>query len=158
MKNNTPKIGLVLGSGGARGLDHIGVLKVLNENNIPIDFIAGTSAGSIIGAYYAINKEVSSLEPKIRKLTKKDLVKLIDFSLPKKALISGNKVKHFLGELINNKSFSDTKIPLIILTTDMCSGKEVKIKEGKLIDAIMASISIPGIFPPVKINGGRIGN
>ena len=152
---NKPKIGLALGSGGARGLAHIGVLKVLKENNIPIDFIAGVSAGSMVGAYYAVNLEVETLEEKTLQLTKKDLIKLIDITSPKRALIAGNKIKKFMKDLIKDKSFSDTKIPLKIITTDLCSGEEFQIKEGKLVDAMRASVSIPGIFTPAKI-GNRL--
>ncbi len=153
MKNKKPKIGIALGSGGARGLIHIGVLKVLKENNIPIDFIAGSSIGSIIGSYYALNKEIKLLNEKIIHLTKKDLVKLIGFTSPKKALISSHKIEKFLRDLIRDSSFSDLQIPLIIIATNMSTGKEVHMQEGKLIDAIRASISLPGIFPPAKING-----
>lgn len=149
---NRPKIGIALGSGGARGLAHIGVLKVLEENKIPIDYIAGVSIGSIAGAYYSLNKEINSLEKKVAQLTKKDLLKLIDLASPKKSLISGNKIKNFIKTLIKNKSFSDTKTPLKIIASDLCSGKEIIINKGKLADAIMASISIPGIFPPIEMN------
>ncbi len=152
MRNKRPKIGVALGSGGARGLIHIGVLKVLEENNIPVDFIAGSSAGSIVGAYYALNKEIKSLNDKIIRLTKKDLVKLIDIASPKRALISGHKIEKFLRKLIRDSSFSDLQIPLTIIATNMSTGKEVRIRDGKLIDAIRASISLPGIFPPAKIN------
>ncbi len=152
-KMDKPKIGIAFGSGGARGLAHIGVLKVLKENNIPIDFIAGVSIGSIVGTYYALNKEIDSLGKKVTQLTKKDLIKMIDITSPKRALISGNKVISFLEKLIDNKSFADVQIPLILITTDMCSGKEVHIQKGMLIDAIRASISLPGIFPPAKLNG-----
>ncbi len=147
-----PKIGIALGSGGARGLAHIGVLKELEENNIPIDYIAGVSIGSIVGAYCAINLEVKTLEEKTLQLTKKDLFKLVDITSPKRALIRGNKIKNFINKLIKNKSFSDTKIPLKIIATDLCSGKEIQINKGKLVDAIRASISLPGIFLPVELN------
>ncbi|MCK5025740.1 MAG: patatin-like phospholipase family protein [Nanoarchaeota archaeon] len=153
MAQDRLKIGLALGSGGARGLAHIGVLKTLEENNIPIDYIAGVSSGSIAGAYYSLNGEIDSLEKKVLQLTKKDLLKLIDITSPKRALISGNKIKSFIGELISNKSFSDTKIPLRIIATDLCSGEEIQITEGRLVDAIRASISLPGIFSPAKLNG-----
>ena len=146
MAQDRLKIGLALGSGGARGLAHIGVLKTLEENNIPIDYIAGVSSGSIAGAYYSLNGEIDSLEKKVLQLTKKDLLKLIDITSPKRALISGNKIKSFIGELISNKSFSDTKIPLRIIATDLCSGEGIQITEGRLVDAIRASISLPGIF------------
>lgn len=149
---NKPKIGIALGSGGARGLAHIGVLRTLEENNIPIDYIAGVSVGSIVGAYYAVNLEIKTLEEKTLQLTKKDLLKLIDVTSPKRALIEGNKIRNFLSELIEDKSFSDTKLPFKIIATDLCSGEEIQINKGKLIDAIRASISLPAIFPPVKMN------
>ena len=151
MEDERPKIGIALGSGGARGLIHIGVLKVLEENDIPIDFIAGASVGSIVGSYYALNKEIKSLNEKITQLTKKDLVKLIDIASPKRALISGHKIEKFLKELIKDSSFSDLQIPLTIIATNMSTGKETHIREGKLIDAMRASISLPGILPPAKI-------
>ena len=159
---NRPKIGIALGSGGARGLAHIGILRILEENNIPIDYIAGVSIGSIVGAYYAVNLEIKSLEEKILRLTKKDLFKLIDLTSPKRALIAGNKIKSFIDKLIEHKSFSDAKIPFKVITTDLCSGDEIQINNGRLVDAIRASISLPGIFPPVKrdnrllIDGGVV--
>lgn len=146
------KIGLALGSGGMWGLAHIGVLKVLEENNVPLDYIAGSSMGAIIGAYYALNPNVKELEEKTLDLTKWKLMKLVDIGIPKISLISGNKIRDFLEELIGDKSFSDTKIPLQIVATDLKSGEEIVIEKGRLVDAIMASISMPGIFPPVKLN------
>lgn len=147
------KIGLALGSGGAKGLAHIGVLKVLEENNIPIDYIAGSSIGAFIGAYYALNKEIKPLEEIYRKMKKKDILKLVDLSPPTKGIIKGRKIRSFIKSIIGNKRFEDVQIPLAIVTTNLCSGEEVVMREGKLVDAIMASISIPGIFPPQKIKG-----
>ena len=152
IKNNRKRLGLALGSGGARGLAHIGVLKVLQENNIPVDYIAGASMGAIIGAYYALNLEVDSLERKAVQFTKRDMVKLIDIISPKRALIAGNKIKRFIKDLIEDKSFSDTKIPLKIIATDLESGEEVVFNRGKLADAIRASISIPVLFPPIRLH------
>ncbi len=150
--NKKPKIGIALGSGGARGLIHIGVLKVLEENDIPVDFVAGASIGSIIGAYYALNKEIESLDKRVKEFTKKDLIRLIDITSPKKALIAGHKIEKFINELVKGSSFSDLQIPLVIIATNMRTGKEVLIQKGKLVNAIRASISLPGIFPPAKIN------
>ncbi len=147
-----PKIGLALGSGGARGLAHIGVLRVLLENDIPIDYIAGVSAGSMVGAYYALNLEIKGMEDKVKRLTKRDMLKLIDITSPKKALIAGNKIKSFIKDLVADKLFKDTKIPISIIATDFCSGKEVILNQGNITDAVRASISIPGIFSPVKLN------
>ena len=146
-----PKIGLALGSGGARGLTQIGILKVLNENNISIDFIAGSSAGSIVGAYYALYGNVAGFEKAIRKLSKKDLLKLAYVNSTRKG-ITGEKVMEFLMGIIGDKDFSDTKIPLKIIATDMELGKEVWFDRGKLSEAIRASISLPGIFYPAKID------
>lgn len=151
-----PKVGLALGSGGMWGLTHIGVLKVLEENNVPIDYIAGCSMGAIIGACYALNPNVKELEEKALDFTEWKLVKLIKINTLKISLISGNKIKDFLKEIIGDKSFSDTKIPLQIIATDLESGEEIVIKKGKLVDAIMASISIPGIFPPVRLQEGLL--
>ncbi|MCK4650102.1 patatin-like phospholipase family protein [Candidatus Pacearchaeota archaeon] len=162
MDKNKLKIGIALGSGGARGLSHIGVLKVLEKNNIPIDYIVGCSMGAIIGANYALNPNIKEEEEKVLSLTKRDLFKLVDLVFPKKALISGKKIKKFIKKLINDKSFSDTKIPLRIIATDLESGKEVRISKGKLADAVRASISTPGIFLPVRfgkrllIDGGLV--
>jgi len=150
------KVGLALGSGGSWGLTHIGVLKVMEENKIPMDYISGSSMGAIIGACYALNPNIKELEKKTSDLTKWRLIKLVDVSIPKISLISGNNIRNFIEELIGDKSFSDTKIPLKIIATDLESGKEIIINKGKLIDAIMASISIPGIFPPIRLPEGLL--
>jgi NTE family protein len=147
-----PKIGLALGSGGARGLTQLGILKVLNENNIHIDFIAGASAGSVIGAYYALHENVTGFEKAIKKLSKRDLLKIAYANSTRKG-ITGEKAMEFLMGIIGDKDFSDTKIPLKIIATDMESGKEVWFDKGKLSKAIRASISLPGIFYPAKIDG-----
>ncbi len=145
------KVCLVLGSGGLFGLIHIGVLKELKRNNIPVDCVVGCSMGAVIGAYYSLNPNPYSLENLVTKLKRWDLVKLIDLNIPKVSLISGNKIKNFLEDFVEDKEFSDTKIPLKIIATDLEKGEEVILSEGKLIDSIMASSSIPGIFPPIKL-------
>lgn len=147
------RVGLALGSGGLFGLSHVGVLKELEKNNIPIDCIVGCSMGAVIGAYYSLNPNALAIEDLINKLGKWDLIKLIDVNVPRVSLISGNKIKKFLESIIGDKCFSDTKIPFKIVATDLGRGEEVVLSEGKLIDAIMASVSIPGIFPPVMRNG-----
>ena len=147
-----PKIGLVLGSGGARGFAHIGVLKVLEKNNIPIDYIAGVSAGALIGAYYALNTETDGMEKIALKTTKRWLLTLIDPSNPKRALIKGNKIKNFIKNLLNDRDFKDIKIPLTIVATDLEKGREIHIKKGNLAEVVRASIGIPGIFCPYKLN------
>ncbi len=148
-----PKIGLALGSGGARGLIHIGVLKVLIEQGIKIDFISGASSGAIVGAYYSLKREVLSFERRLSSMKGKDFLKMIDLTSPKRGLISGRKVMKFIEELLGPKTFSDLEIPLTIVATDMSTGEEKLFTDGLLTDAIRASISLPGIFPPAELGG-----
>ena len=146
------KIGLALGSGGARGIAHIGVLKILEKNNIPIDYIAGVSAGAFVGAYYSLNKEIAGFEKICLGLTKKKILSFIDPINPKKALIAGNKIKQEIRRILENKDFNDLKIPLTIVATNLENGQEVRIKKGNLADAVRASIGIPGIFYPARLD------
>lgn len=147
------KVGLVLGSGGFWGLTHIGILKVLEENKIYPDYIVGCSMGSLIGAYYALNPDIKKAEEIIGDFGKWDLLKLLDLKFSRSSLISGKKIRYFIDKLFGDKTFSDTKIPLRIVATDLERGEEVIFTKGKLADAVMASISIPGIFPPVELDG-----
>ncbi len=147
------KIGFALGSGSARGYAHIAVIKTLEEHNIKPDYIAGTSIGAAIGAYYALHKEMNSLISKIKSMKKMEFLKLVDLNNPKISLIKGIKIKKFLEEnFFKDRTFKDTKIPLTICATDITHKKAIYFEKGRLIDAVMASISIPGIFPPYKIN------
>ncbi len=163
-KNKKFKIGLALGSGAARGLAHIGVLKALKEENISIDMIAGSSIGALVGACYARKGEIASLEEIILMIDWKQLVRLADpnLALLFKGVIHGKKVKELLRSLIGDVEFKDLKIPLAVVTTDANTGEEVVIKEGSVIEAVRASISMPAIFMPVKfknrflIDGGII--
>jgi len=143
------KVGLALGSGGLRGLAHIGVLKVLTSEKIPIDFLAGSSAGAIVAAYFAVHGEIESFEKLVLRMTKVEFARLIDLGLPKKALIRGRKIKRFLNELFEKKSFSRLKIPLTIVATDLRTGREIQLKRGNVAEAVMASAALPGAFPPI---------
>lgn len=158
------KIGLALGSGAARGLAHIGVLKALEEKGVPIDMIAGSSIGALVGACYARKGEISDLEEVILKTDWKQLARLADpnLSLLFKGVIHGKKVKELLKTLIGDIEFKDLKIPLAIVATDANTGEEIIIKKGSVVEAVRASISIPAIFIPVKfkdrflIDGGIV--
>jgi NTE family protein len=149
------KIGLALGGGGARGLAHIGALKVLVEEGIRFDMISGCSMGAFIAAYYALGLDLEKLEKEVSGYTKsKAIKKLLDLGLPREAILKGEKSKKYIKELIGEKVvFGQTKIPLYIITTDLSTGEEVVLKKGNISEAIMASISVPGIFPPVKLDG-----
>ncbi len=148
------KIGLVLGGGGARGLAHIGVLKVLEKEGIKPDFIIGVSMGSLIGSCYSLGMKVEELEKIALSFDRKKAIKdLLDISNLKSALLKGRKVEKFVDRLLGNNDFSDTNIPITIVSTDLSSGSQVLINKGKLKEAVLASIAVPGIFPPIENNG-----
>ena len=145
------KIGLALGSGAARGLAHIGVLEVLEKEGIPIDMIAGASAGAAVGALYAQGKDAGQIKKLALDIGWKKLAPLIDLSLPKTGFIRGKKIEDLLRLFIGGDiKFSDLEIPLACVTTDIDTGEEVIIDHGSVSEAVRASISIPAIFTLVK--------
>ena len=141
------KIGLALSGGGIRGLAHIGVLRVLEENKIPIDMIAGTSIGSLIGALYASEPNAKKLEKEVKN---QNIGNLLDYTLSKYGLIKGKKIEEFLEKRLKNITFEDLKIPLYITAFDINNKREVVFTKGDVAKAIRASISVPGIFIPVE--------
>ena len=153
MKRKGKKIGLALGSGAARGLAHIGVLKALKEGNVSVDMIAGSSVGALVGACFAKGKRIKDFEDIVRETDWRKLLKLADpnLALMLKGFVHGNKVKELLKAIIGDIEFKDLKIPLSVVATDINTGEEVIIKEGSVIEAVRASISIPAIFMPVKL-------
>jgi len=146
------KIGLALGGGAARGLAHIGVLKALVENNVPIDVIAGTSIGALVGACFAKDGEINTLEEIVLNIDWRQLALLLDpnLALLKKGFIHGEKIKELLCSIIGDIEFKDLKIPFRVIATDVTTGEEVVIDSGSVAEAVRASISIPVIFTPVK--------
>jgi NTE family protein len=153
--NSKIKVGLALGSGAARGIAHIGVIKALEEAKIPVDFVAGTSIGSLVGACYAADAEISMLEEiaitsNIRKLTG-----LLDpkFFIFRVGLLQGGRVENFLKTIIGDIDISQCVIPFAAVATDIKTGNEIVISEGPLIKAVRASISIPAVFVPFHYNG-----
>lgn len=180
LKNKYFKIGLALGGGGARGLAHVGVIKALEREGIPIDFIAGTSVGSVVGAFYALYKDSKKLQVTAQQLADKmnqyqnqldftqfkkgekrilPWAKLTDFikrgyflhtELRKTCLNDGTMMEQLYSEVFGESHFNETKLPFIAVTADLISGKELFLNEGKIIPALMASCAIPGIFPPVQ--------
>jgi len=141
------KVGLALGSGVARGLAHIGVLEVLQAAGIPIDMIAGTSAGAIAGGVFARRQDIGPLRGLALGIDLKKMAWLLDPVLPRAGLIGGRKIKNWLGLIMGNGvKFSDLRIPFACVATDVNTGEEVVIREGLVLDGIRASISIPVIF------------
>ncbi|MCD6249761.1 MAG: patatin-like phospholipase family protein [candidate division Zixibacteria bacterium] len=153
-KRKPKKIGLALGSGSVRGWAHIGVIHALNNAGIKIDYIAGTSIGSIVGSVFAANN-LEALEDVAVRLDWKQIALLLDVVLPKSGIIDGNKVGEFVRKYLKEMNIEDLPIPFCAVSTDLSTGDEVVISEGDIIEAVRASISIPGIFTPVR-NNGRI--
>jgi len=145
------KVGLALGGGAARGLAHIGVLEVLQREGIPIDMIAGTSAGAVVGALCGQKKDCSMMKDLATSIGLKSMISLVDLVMPRTGLIGGRKIASLLQTILGGDiEFDDLEIPLACVATDIITGEEVVIREGSVLEAIRASISIPGIFSVVK--------
>ncbi|MEQ2129641.1 patatin family protein [Caldanaerobacter subterraneus KAk] len=150
-----PRVGLILGGGAARGYAHLGILKRFEEENIPIDFIIGISMGAIIGAIYASGHNVDKLISDAKKINMLKFISLLDFKASRTGLVKGEKIEKYLRGYVK-ESFEELNIPLYIVATDIQTGKGVVFKEGDLIKAIRASISIPVFFEPVEYNGTKL--
>ncbi len=159
------RVGLALGAGAARGWAHIGVLKVLEEEGIPVDMIAGTSMGALVGGIYASSASVSHLNSHtINRLSTKGTARrqIFDITLPLKGLLKGDKIIRMVSRAVNNADFLDLLIPTYIVAVDIMSGEQVLFETGDVTKAIRASISIPGIFNPFNhmgrwlVDGGLI--
>ncbi|NOY69355.1 MAG: patatin-like phospholipase family protein [Deltaproteobacteria bacterium] len=151
MTENKKTIGLALGSGGIKGLAHVGVIKTLARHNIPIDFIAGTSIGAWVGAHYAICKNIEKLEIYTIGKKKEKLHSMFELTL-KGGFIKGNKIQHLFEQWLEDASFQDAQIPLKIIATELINGKEVAFSSGKIAPALRASMGVPSIFAPFAYN------
>ncbi len=175
------KVGIALGGGGARGLAHIGVLKALQKNNIVVDCIAGASMGAIVGALYAVEPDINIVETKIRMLLSKTiedmkisslmqgaishhsfLIKMRDFIKNGYLHIIGETRASFIGidrlnapiiSLLPDIDIRETKIPFVCVAIDLNGCKEKVFNKGSLREAVLASASIPGVFPPILVDG-----
>ncbi len=148
------KIGLALGSGGARGFALIGVLRTLEKHKIPIDYIAGSSVGAIIGGSYASKKDLTNLEDFAKDFPYKEFASSFLEMNFKSGLVQGEKFRTFLESTFGDCNIEDTEIPFIAMATDKATGEEVKLTKGSMADAMRASSSIPIMFAPF-IDGKR---
>ncbi|MCX7678559.1 MAG: patatin-like phospholipase family protein [Spirochaetes bacterium] len=143
-------MGVALGSGGSKGLSHISVLEFLKAEGIRVDMIAGSSIGSVIGALYSIGA-MESFRDEILSMDWREYIKLVDPVFPRTGLVKGEKIRDYLARFIPEKTkIEDLPIPLSIVATDFYTGKPVVFRSGNVLDAIRASISIPGVFTPVR--------
>jgi NTE family protein len=148
-KTKKPILGIALDSGGAKGGAHIGVLDVLYEHNIPIDLIIGSSAGAFIGALYASGR-IDEFKKIINDMTfRTSLRYYLDPIFPLAGLLAGKRTRGFLADLFGDIHIEDLPTRFVAIATDLLTGETVVIEKGPLVDAIMASISMPGIFKPV---------
>ena len=147
-------VGLALGTGAARGLAHIGVIRVLEREGLAIDLVAGSSMGSLIAAAWAAGKSADEMEQIALQIKgKRSFLRLLDPVFPGSGIFRGMRVYNFLHSIVDDLTFADTLIPLKIVASDLNTMEEIIFEQGKLIDAIRASISIPGVFRPVTSNG-----
>ncbi|MCR2820831.1 patatin-like phospholipase family protein [Lederbergia panacisoli] len=145
-----PKIGLALGSGGARGFAHLGVLKALKDHSIPIHMIAGSSMGALVGCFYAFGHDLDQI---IKLSTAFKRKYYLDFTVPKMGFIAGNRVKNLIDLFMHGKNLEDLQIPVCVVATDLKTGEKIEFKKGHIASIVRASIAIPGIFIPEKLNG-----
>ena len=147
-KGSPSSVSLVLGSGGARGLAHIGVIHELQQNDYEIQSIAGCSMGALVGGIFAAGK-LDEFEHWVKAITKVDIVSLLDIAWQKHGLVKGDKIINSLIELVGDKTIEELPIPYTAVAADVRNEKEVWINSGRLFDAIRASISLPLFFTPV---------
>ena len=158
-----PKIALVLSGGGARGLAHVGVLRVLHEAGVPIDLIVGTSVGALVGARYAANPDIFELEWMAQRVTKDDI---FDFSFLSGSMgpVQGDALVEFVEEHFPEPMIESFTIPFFSVAADLNTGEKVVFSDGNIANALRASVSIPGVFRPfahegrLLIDGGVVEN
>jgi NTE family protein len=141
-------IGLALGGGFARGFAHLGVLQVLEQHQIPVSHIAGTSVGSILGAAYASGAPLARIIETCRTLRFRDIAR---WRVSRLGLASNQRLESLIERVFDSRQFEDLRIPLAVVATDLTSGDPVVFTQGNLVDAIRASCAFPGLFEPVKI-------
>ena len=146
----SPSMGLALGGGFARGMAHIGVLKVLEEENIPIRYIAGTSVGALLGAAYCSGVSPDELQAMAVRVRFKHFAR---WTLSRYGFASNDRMIGFLSSILKVKTFEELRIPLAVTATDFSTGDGVVFDSGSLIEPVRASCAYPGMFSPVKING-----
>jgi NTE family protein len=146
----SPAIGLALGGGFARGIAHIGVLKVLEEEGIPIRFVAGTSVGALIGAGYCSGLSAGELVDIASRVRMRDFAR---WTLSRYGLATNERMTQFLDRVLKVHSFEKLRIPLAVAATDFVTGDPVVFRSGPLVDPVRASCAYPGMFLPVRVNG-----
>lgn len=156
--NQLPKISLVLSGGAGRGNAHIGVLKVLEREQIPVDYLAGASMGGIIGAGYAAGMSPQAMEAEALRMAHwLRLLDLVDRKLPQKGIVTGERIESYLaGQIGDLTTFNDLRIPLKLIAVDLISGQEMVLHEGRVVDAVRATVAVPGLIAPMEMNSCKL--
>lgn len=144
-----PTIGLALGSGSARGWAHIGVIHSLQEAGVPIDYVAGASIGAVVGAVFCAG-QIDLLAKEVRRLDWRKMASMLDLALPRSGLLAGEKITAFIRNLIGDCPLEKLPVPFWAVATNLRTGQEVWLRQGSTVEAIRASMSLPGIFTPVR--------
>lgn len=152
MKRQPKKIGLALGGGSARGWVHVGVLRAFEKAGIPIHCVAGTSIGSLVGAFYAAGA-LGFLENMAKGVKWNTILGYLDIKVPKQGLVEGKKILKFLRDKLPIKTIERLPIAFGAVAADLMTGKEIDITQGNAVDAVRASVSIPGILEPYFLRG-----
>jgi NTE family protein len=151
-----PKIALVLGGGGARGFAHIGVLKAIQEERIPVNLVVGTSVGSIAGALFCAGVSLENLQDDLKNFDVGNISNFSSISLLEMLLanhlLSNKKLENFINTKIGDVTFNQLRIPLVCIATDLITGERILLREGSVAFAARASSTVPGIFQPVEYN------
>ena len=145
------KIGIALGSGAARGWAHVGVLQALIEEGIEPDIVCGSSMGALVGAAY-IAGELETLEKWACSMEWRDIVGFLDIDLTSGGLIQGKRIMSFMQTLREDAPIESFQKPFVAIATDLTTGREIWLQQGSIVDAVRASIALPGLFSPVKLN------
>jgi NTE family protein len=155
MLGNGRRLGLVLGSGGARGLAHIGVLRVLEEAGIPLHCVVGASAGAMVGGLYAGGTSPAKIEEVFGEFSLKGLARILLPTMGQGGIIDGRRIEKLMEPHASGKLIEDLPLKFACVATDISTGEKIVFKKGDLMEGIRASISIPGLLTPV-VSGGRI--
>ncbi len=143
------KVGIALSGGAARALSHVGVLEVLEKLGVKLQAVAGTSMGAIIGSFYCSGITLEEIKSYVESMNWKSFLLFSDLALSQTGIINGRRIENLLRKFLGNKTFSDCKIPFCCVAADLVKREKVILSEGKLLDAVRASISIPGFFSAV---------
>lgn len=152
LPSNPAKIAVVLGGGGSKGFAHIGVLKVLEAQKIPVNMVVGTSAGSLVGSLYASGKSAFQLQEIALKMNQDNVIDY-DWKIWSGGLIKGDKLENFINTNVNNTPIDRLKIPFYAVATNIATGEEIVFARGNTGMAVHASCAVPAIFQPLKVGG-----